>query len=85
MTARSGKRLLLSPGGSNWYDMLRRSLVGQERTAPVRRDRCGLLDLAQLGLGLCPLTGTGCKLEQGVHMAGQAAGAGVHPHSLGAL
>lgn len=85
MTARLGKQLLLSPGGSNWYDMLRRRLVEQERMAPVRRDRCRLSGLAQPGLGLCPLTGTGCKLEQGVRMAGQAAGAGVHPHSLGAL
>lgn len=84
MRASAGKQLLLSPGGSSWYDMLRRSLVGQEMTAAVRRDCCGLSGLAQPGLGLCPLTGTGCKLEQGAHMAGQAAGAGVHPHSLGA-
>ena len=58
--------------------------MGQERTAPVRRYCCGLSGVAQPGLGLCPLTGTGCKLEQGVHRAGQPAGAGVHPHSLGA-
>lgn len=55
--------------------------MGLKRTAPLRtdcrglaRESDGLWALAQPGLGLHPLTGTWCKLEQGAHIAGQAAG-----------
>ena len=42
MRASAGKQLLGSPGGNSLYDKLRSRLVGQERTAPVRRYRCDL-------------------------------------------